>query len=317
MYLNSNATPRHDINAVVIQAAKSATQFIGLQVMPEFSTDAATGIYPKIRLAKGAVLKKSDDTKRAANGSYNEVTRSYEYDTYDCVDRGLEERIDDALAKRVKRYFDAESVTAQLILMDIMRGHESRVATTIQNPANFNSTNASVAYTEANVATIDFQTDLGNALERLQLKGVEANTLVLTLKLWNRLRRCSRLQTFLYGNLPSGNQRIIRPDDLKEPFGLSNILIATASYDSAKRGQANPSLSTIWSDSYVWVGNVQSGALETGGAGRTMVWTEDSDLFTTETYRDEKRRSDMVRVRHNTAEKVIDETAGELIATGL
>jgi hypothetical protein len=47
------------------------------------------------------------------------------------------------------------------------------------------------------------------------------------------------------------------------------------------------------------------------------VWTEDSELFTTETYRDEKRRSDMVRVRHNTAEKVIDETAGELIATGL
>lgn len=315
MYLNTNATPRHDINAVVIQAAKSANQFIGLKVMPEFSVDAATGVYPKIRLAKGAVLKRSDDTKRAASGSYNEVTRTYESDTYDCVDRGLTERIDDALAKRVKRYFDAESVTAQMVLMDLMRGHETRVAATIQNPANFNSTNSSVAYTEGNVATIDFQTDLANALERLQLKGVEANTLVLTLKLWNRLRRCSRLQTFLYGNLPSGQQRIIRPDDLKEPFGLKDIFIASASYDSAKRGQANTNLSTIWSDSYIWVGNVQSGALEQGGAGRTLVWTEDSDLFTTETFRDENRRSDIVRVRQFTAEKVIDETAGELIAT--
>ena len=52
----------------------------------------------------------------------------------------------------------------------------------------------------------------------------------------------------------------------------------------------------------------------TGGAGRTLTWSADSsDLFTVETYRDEARRSGVIRVRQHTAEKVVDSTAGELI----
>ena len=54
-----------------------------------------------------------------------------------------------------------------------------------------------------------------------------------------------------------------------------------------------------------------------GGVGRSIVWGADSPggLFVSETYRDEKRRGNMIRVRMNTDEKIIDETAGELITT--
>jgi hypothetical protein len=48
-----------------------------------------------------------------------------------------------------------------------------------------------------------------------------------------------------------------------------------------------------------------------------MVWEEDaSSLFVVETYRDEPRRSDVIRVRQHTDEKVINENAGTLITTG-
>ena len=52
-----------------------------------------------------------------------------------------------------------------------------------------------------------------------------------------------------------------------------------------------------------------------GGAGFTLYWNQDGGLYTSETYRNEGRRSNMVRVRQNTAEKVVDATAGTLITT--
>jgi hypothetical protein len=65
------------------------------------------------------------------------------------------------------------------------------------------------------------------------------------------------------------------------------------------------------------VGYCKGGDYSEGGAGRTLVWEADipSGLYATETYRDEKRRSDMVRVRTNSIEKVLNGNAGQLIAT--
>ena len=89
--------------------------------------------------------------------------------------------------------------------------------------------------------------------------------------------------------------------------------MASAAYDSSKKGQA-ASGSFVWSSSKAWIGNVQSGDFVAGGAGRTLTWTGDaSDLFVVETYRDEARRSGVVRVRQHTSEKVVDGTAGELL----
>jgi hypothetical protein len=51
--------------------------------------------------------------------------------------------------------------------------------------------------------------------------------------------------------------------------------------------------------------------------GRTIVWSKDgSGLFTTETYRSEPRRGDMVRVRHHTDEKLVNLNAAQLINGG-
>ena len=64
---------------------------------------------------------------------------------------------------------------------------------------------------------------------------------------------------------------------------------------------------------------VQGGDYANGGAGRTLVWTgldNSTDFLVTETYRDELHRSDKVRVRTHTAEKVINPAAGTLITTG-
>jgi ketosteroid isomerase-like protein len=315
MYNNTGAIIRSDINTYVLQAAQTENLLIGQKVLPPIQQPSRAGIYPKITIASGGLLRR-DNSERAMDGSYNEINRKTVTDTYTTLDRGLEERVDDAYAADMSRFFDANVIAAKMVLRNMLIGHEIRCAARVFDPAVFPATNSTVAYTEANLATIDFTRDVLEAIDRLTGKGVIPNTMVLNRGVFNRLRRSARLQTYLYGNLPSGLQRIVTAQDIAGAFGLDNVYIAEAKFDTSKTGAATSSLSYIWSNNYVWLGNVQGGEFNAGGAGRTIVWSGDApDLFVTETYRNEIRRGDMVRVRQNTDEKIVDETCAELITT--
>lgn len=313
-YTNTAAIIRHDINTYVLEAQGVEQGLIAPLVLPPLAVEAKAGIYPKIRIAKGELLK-IDETRRAPGTSYNRVSRTWETDNYECVDRGLEEPIDDGIARDMKRFFELEKVTAVSLMRNMLLGEEQRAAQLIQNPSNFNSTNSSVAYSEANVATIDFVKDMTDALTRLSQKGVMPNTLVVSLNMWNRLRRSTKLQNYLYGTLVSATDRSVKMADVAAEFGLEQILVGRVAHDTAKKGQASASLSSLWSDSYIWLGNVKAGDFREGGAGRTITWNEGGDFLTTETYRDEQIKSDIIRVSTFNVQKVVDGTAGELIAT--
>ena len=319
MYSNTNAIIRSDINTFVIEAAGIESLLIAPRIFGVYSSPTRAGIYPRIRTALGNLLKSKDGeadfTLRGPDGSYNETSRAHEQDTFECFDRGLEERIDDAYARDYSRFFDAEVITAQMVLRQMRLAMEVRCAGVLYNPSNFTTTDTTVAYSEANLATVDFARDVNEALDRLTGKGISPNTMVLNLGLWNRLRRSAKLQTYIFGNLPSGQQRLVNPGDIASVFGITNVFIAAAKHDIASKNKT-PVLEHIWNDDYVWIGATGSGDFAAGGAVRQIIWTGDApDLFVTETYRNETRRGDMVRVRQHASEKVIDQTAGELLAT--
>jgi hypothetical protein len=321
MYSNTQALPRPDINAYVIEAAGIEGLLVAPRIFGVYGSPSREGAYPKITTQLGELLKAPDGdapddfTIRGKDGSYNEINRAHTTDSFVCVDRGLEERIDDAFARDASRFFDAEVITAQMILRQMRLAQEKRCASVLFDTNNFNATNSAVAYTESNIATIDFPRDMLDAVDRLTGKGIIPNTVVMNIAVWNRLRRSSKLQTYLFGNLPSGLQRMVTPSDLADAFGIQNIVIAAVKSDTAKKAKT-PSLSHIWAPNYVWIGNTASGDFAAGGAVRQIIWTGDApDLFVSETYRNEARRGDMVRVRQHTTEKVIDQTAGELITT--
>ena len=199
-----------------------------------------------------------------------------------------------------------------------MLQYEIDVASLVMSPSNsgFTSTNSGTAYTEANIASFDFPADVQDAQARLEAKGYSANTLVLSRTLWNRISRSTKLQTFMFGHLSNtGNANLTMPM-IQDKFQVDNVLICGRSYDGAKKGQT-ASLSSIWGTSYFLLINVASGDFSNGGAGRSIVWGADSPggLFTTETYREENRRGDVVRVRSNRALKISDPLAAELVAS--
>lgn len=313
MYLNPTAEIRPELSAVVEEAAFADKYFIGLQVFPVLTVERHTGEFRKITMSASELLK-AGDTTRAPKGTYGEVDRTYEKDNYLCVDRGLKESIDDSAAAQVSVSFDMESTSAKLLLRRIMLGHEIRVAAKVMNASNFDAVAAVVAYTAANKATIDFAEDVQRAMKRVRTRGEMINTMILSRDLFDRVRVTDLFAKFLFGPLGGGQQ--ITPEMLGKAFGIPNVLIADATYDSAAKGQT-PVLSSIWPNSHIWIGNVQGGMFEAGGAGRTIVWTGDTGgaTFVTETYRNEDIRSDVIRVRSNTDEKVVSKPAGTLITT--
>lgn len=312
MYSNTGAILRGDIQQAVVQAGGASEGLIGAQVMPPLPVATKAGQYLKIDVASGHLMRVEGDgaTKRNADGSYSRISRAFTSDTYLCEDRGLEELIDDSQQADIARFIDTEATIARLLLRNIQLAHETRVASAIFG-GTFNSTPAGTAWTSASADPV---TDLLDALARLRKKGVAGNALVLNLDAYNLLRKNAKMQSYIFGSVGTGDLRNVDAALISANLGIQNVFVATAAYDSSKKGQASASGSFIWASNKAWIGNVASGDFVAGGAGRTLTWSGDAnDLFVVETYRDESRRSGVVRVRQHTAEKVVDSTAGELI----
>lgn len=317
MYQSAVAITRPEITAVVEESKDLEKLFVADQILPVKDVSDRAGRYPKIKRKEGQLLNRGS-TKRSPGGSYNRTERASDWDTYDCEDYGHEEPIDDVDQKEMAKFFDISVLKAKLARRYLMMDREVRVASLVMSSANsgFTATNPAVDYTEGNLATIDFARDLQDAIARLEKKAVIPNTLVIARDLWNRIARTTKLQTFLFSNLGSGAVKLVTPEDVGKVFGGLKVVVPGIAYNSADLGQ-DVSLTSIWGNSTILLADIQSGDFSAGGVGRTIVWGADcpGGLITTETYREEKTRSEVVRVRSHCDEKIIDAGAGELITT--
>ena len=329
MYRNTHAVIRHDLNAFVEEAARTDKLLFAEKIFPVLPVDARAGIFPKIKIGDGGELLKADSTLRGPTGTYNETTRKFDTDTYEALDRGMEERIDDVIVRDYAKFFDVEVLTSKLIMRTMKLDYEKRVFDAmgcgvdkgVQTgiwTSNIDATGTTSPYhdtqtvgTTAALATSDYAILFMDMMKECTKRGEIPNTMVIGQNTWNHIRRTTKLNTFLFGSLGSGvGYKLVNEQDIAKHFRLQNVYIATQHHDISKRN-ATADLDPIWNNDTIWVGDVTGGEVSVGGAGRTFVWQKDgTGLFTTETYRSEPRRGDMVRVRHHTAEKVINQNAG-------
>ena len=304
------------------QALASDKYHIGTKVFPVKDVKKRAGRYPVIKLAGGQLMKR-EQTRRSSTGAYNETTQEHTWDTYDCQDRGLEQRVDDTKAEEMDEFFSLENTAAKNVERKCLLDFEVEAAGLLYNPATFPTQNAAVAYTEANIATLDFARDVNEAIDQVTGRGELVNSVVISSTVWNRVRRSELLRQYIHGKIGGEALKgLITLKMLSEAFALDiegelTFMIGRAKYDTARKGAAAAVLAPIWGTSHFWVGNVSGGEFHEGGAGRTLVWDADvpSGLFASETYRDEKRRSDMMRCRTNSVMKVVNENAGQLVTT--
>lgn len=307
---------RADIRTALEQGIDCLKFCIGEKVAPVYGSDTKAGQY-LFRSIEQRNAVRIDENRRAPGTTYPEVTSSWSSQSFETLDFGYKSMVDDSLKAYADRYLDLEVSTARILDAKLMLAYELRVQAALLG-GGFSANSAAVTYTNANLSTVDFVQDVQNACERQRQLGTIANTIILTYPLWNYVRRASLFQNYVRGNFPTvlpTNMSIEQATNVFRDQGIEQILLAGAYQDTGGEGQIY--LGTpIWPNTQIFVGKINGGDFLAGGAMRTIAWDPDGGFKAVESYRDDDKRSDVLRVRQSVIEAVIDQRAGQLINTG-
>jgi len=288
------------------------SKMIALQVFPSIDVGLQAGPFGKITLES---LMRAADTKRGSHGEYNEASFEFTDDTYATKENGISVLVDRRNAAIYMNYFNAEAIAARLSRNIVMTNMERLVAALVFDSVTFSPTNVS---NEWNVSAGEPINDVESAVQRLSDKGIIANALVISLKVFRNLRNNPQVIDRITAN---GAGVAAKPSDvtrqmLAAVFDLENILVGGAQYNSAKEGQS-ASLTQIWDDEYAAVTRIapQGADITFPCVGRTCHLGDDGSqiLVAMETYYSVESRADKVRCRADTHEKLMYEEAVELL----
>jgi len=299
---SSTTLQRPDLGALAYEYLMTGPDrgFVGLEVLPAFPVTEQSSDYPVLPIE--AVLKVKD-TKRAARGGYARGDWEFETGTYSTSEYGWEEPIDDVEARLYQRYFDAEMVSTEICIDALLRGHEIRVATKLE--ANAITSNVGTEWSTAASATPRDNVETARTAMRATY-GVLPNAIVMSYKVFRNVLNTEQIKDALkYTNpLEFGSEEAQRAM-LSQFLGL-DVLVGGGQKDSAKRGQAF-SLADIWDDEYVHlIARSTDNKLRAPVYGRTFLWTEDSpETVVVESYREEDKRSTIIRARQHIGEVTI------------
>lgn len=305
---------RPDLGAVAYESLQTPSEFIADQVLPIFETPEQSGDYPKIPIE---VFLKTQDTRRAPRSGY--VRDDWEFTTgnFACQDHGVEEPVDDVEAHMYRRYFDAEVVAVERAVAKIRRAREIRVNSLLMNVVNLPLTApAAVCWDVA--ATCNPKVDVDTAVAALRAsRGIMPNSVVMSWDVFKNVLRCAELKTYLQYTSPHLIEtEQAQLDMLAKYFGVQQVLVARAMYDSADKNRTAV-LASIWDTDLVLVARLGTNArdLKDPCVGRTFLWTGDSpSALVVEQYREEQTRGWIYRVRHNVQEALVFPGAGYLIS---
>ena len=315
-FVNGGTTIRADISQALIEGP-SDVGLIGAEALPLLNVPAKSGIYLKATLA-GADLRNADALKRDISSEYAAITRSYNSATYTTQEYGLTEYLDDSFKSDMNRFFSIEASSAKFLLRQLKLSHEKRVSDLLwatSTPFTTADLSPTTNYTEALLTTINAPADVAAGKLALNKLGYEANAVLMSANVFERIRRSTLLQNMFFGVISDVGPRLLSEQQVAAGLGVEKVLIGRAARNSANKNLAY-SGSFIVPDTKIIVANLQGGEFTAGGVGRTLVWADDAPGgFISETFRDDARRSNVLRVRMNTAEVVIDANAAVRITT--
>lgn len=291
--------------------------FIASKLFPVMDVTLAADTFGKIPLEQ---LLIEPEVKRAPKAAYSRSDMTFTTDSYVTQEYGLEGVVDENQAKKYRHYFDAEMAVRNRTVHTVLKAMEKRVASLVYNPTTYTGSslflNVSTEWSTA--ATCTPVNDVEFAVRKVRANtGLWANALVVSKTVFRNLRLCTqiidRIASAGAGSATKASD--ITPALLAQVFDLDYVLVAGGTTNTAAEGQAAVP-GDIWDDEYAFVCRVaNSNDIEEPCIGRTFHWTDDGSqiLGTIETYREEKVRGDIIRVRHQTHEKILYTECGFLL----
>lgn len=293
--------------------AMQTQDFIGTQVLPMINAAKPTGVFGKIPIEQ---LLQSGNTVRAPGGGYNRGHFTFTTDSYACIEHGWEEPVDDNEAAMYSEMFDAEQIATMRAFGFVLRAAEERVADAVFNTTTWTATTLANEWDDAtNGVPI---TDVEAAVQRVYVAtGIWPDTLIISRQVFRNLRVNTQVvdRIAAAGAGFANRAQDVTIEQLRAVFDLPKILIGGGTKNSANEGQT-ATVANIWSNEYAMIcKTADSSDIREPCLGRSIHWDEDgSDINgVVETYRDEPKRSDIFRVRHQVDEKILYTALGELL----
>lgn len=307
----STATLRPELGQLAYEFAveKSQMDFIAEAVLPTFETELQSAQYPVI---PSEAFMKLYDTKRAARANYKRSDYVFDFGTYACVDHGWEEAIDDREAALYSRFFDAEVVATKRATDIILRNREKRVADFAMDTGTFANGGVTVKWSDTEAS--DPRGDVQAAITAVRgATGMTPNAVVMSeASFQNVLKAKAFNEAVKYTESIQTQPRATQIARVAAYLGVDRVLVGSAMYDTKVKGQSTVP-GSIWSDVRVLVARlaVTPNDLQEPCIGRSFLWTQRaSGLLVTESYRDERSASNIIRVRNDIDEAAVFAACG-------
>ena len=307
---SSTTIARPELKALAMEYLEDQADFVGIQALPIFDVQQQSGTYPVIPLE---ALLNVPSTRRAPRAPYPRDDFEFETDTYDCVENGYEEPVDDVERRLYRRFFDAEEVAMMRALGIILRGQEKRIADMLFNSSNFTANSVTTEWDTAATCTPISDVKAGRKAIH-DACGMEPDTLIISYTTFLDLGLADQIVDRIKYTNPNVSRGDIAPSLLAQAFGVQRILVGKGMYNSAAKGQA-ASLAEIWDKEYAMLAVTNATPdLKKPCVGRTFRWVADAPQNTmVESYREEAIRSDVIRVRQHTDEEIVLTAAAYLM----
>ena len=307
----STATARPDLGFSFMEMQPDMLRegFVGTRVFPIFETPRQAGSFKRVTV--GSLLE-SIDTRRAPGGAYNRSRWQFEEDAYATTEHGEEEPIDDRDAANYGDYFEIELIATARARRAVMHTHEVRVRDAVRSAPN--SAAGSNWSDYANATPVS---DIEAAVRALRARGIIANQVVMSWLDYRDVRMCDQVKDALAGQgagTPS-EPGSISATVLARLFSVDEVVVAEGLENSANANK-EAIITDIWTPGTVSVTRAaRTRDLAEPSAGRTMLWTGDGAVADglIEEYRDETVRSNIIRCRFESDEKLLYPNAVENI----
>lgn len=290
--------------------------FVATRVAPVIDVDRASGNYGRIPLAQ---LLQSPDTARAPGSGYQRGKFTFIPETFATVEHGFEEPVDDNEAAIYADYFSAEQISALRAHHNVLMGLELRTVAAVTNPSVWTGASLTLAVTNkwSSFSNATPMEDVETAIQAVWANsGLWPNTLVMHQLDFRNLRRCAEIQNLIkFSGFDNPKFGAISAAAIAEVLGIENLIIAGAAQNTANDGQ-NVAIASAWPAGSALVARVATSSdIREPCVARIFNYTGDGGSIngTVESYREEQRRSNIIRVRQQTGETVLYPQAAFLL----
>lgn len=303
------ANVHHDIALTNVSISYRNGAYISQLLSPEVSVRKQSNKYFIYDSARDRL--RSDSDSRAPGTEANEVGFDLSSDAYFASDHALESVIPDEERDNADAPLQTETDRVEFLTDKILLNQEIALATKLRDTNNIPSTTLSTATTRWD----DDSVDPAEVIETARTSVVSGtqqmpNTLVLPFDVYQKVRNNPQIiSRVAYSRLG-----VFGPSELAQLFDVERILVPRAVQNTAAQGQPAV-LAPVWGKDALLMYVPTRVGLKTLSPSLTFVWSQGGGINGTsvQTWREENRKSTMVRVQKYYDIKLVAPEAAFLI----